>query len=303
MELKIYNPSEDGFLKVIEWNFDELKAGALEKSEEYKTIVYTSDEQIKKEAKADRAKVRKFIDVLESERKRVKKQCMEPYELFEKQIKELTGIMNEAVANIDSQVKAYEERQRQDKLEKVQKIYDETIPEDIRGFVTFEVALVDKYLLSGTSLKTVREGMQALADRVKADMEIINAMPEYVFEATEKYKQTLDLQWAMRTVNDLRDAAERKRIFEEQRVAKEAAYREQQAREAETLSTANRGFEADQPQPSPQGAVTTQQAPADPVYVVELRIHGNRGQLDAFCNFLNDNDIRYDVLAKPKKEA
>ena len=243
MELIIYDPSVDS-LPPIKWNFEESKAELLENSESYRTIVYTSDEQVKKEAKADRAKMRKCIDALENERKRVKKQYMEPVTLFEKQIKELVAIAEEAVENIDSQVKAYEERRRQEKLEKIQKIYGETIPEEMRSFVSFEVAMIDKYLLSGTSLKAVREGMQALADRVKADMEVINALPEYVFEATEKYKQTLDLQWAMRTVNDLRDAAERKRIFEEQRVIQEAAYREQQAREAEVLKAANRGFNA-----------------------------------------------------------
>lgn len=55
MELKIYNPQEGGFLKTIEWNFDELKTEiqSLIKERAYDTIVY-SDAQIK-EAKADRA--------------------------------------------------------------------------------------------------------------------------------------------------------------------------------------------------------------------------------------------------------
>ena len=55
MELKIYNPSEDGFIKAIEWNYDELKAELVKKLEYYKGLVYTED-QIK-EAKADRAKL------------------------------------------------------------------------------------------------------------------------------------------------------------------------------------------------------------------------------------------------------
>ena len=32
MELKIYNPSEDGFIKAIEWNYDELKAELVKKA-------------------------------------------------------------------------------------------------------------------------------------------------------------------------------------------------------------------------------------------------------------------------------
>ena len=35
MELKIYNPSEeDGFIKAIEWNYEELKAELSQKLEE-----------------------------------------------------------------------------------------------------------------------------------------------------------------------------------------------------------------------------------------------------------------------------
>jgi len=47
MELKIYNPSEEnGFLKAIEWNYEELKAELSQKLEDYKGLVYT-EEQIK----------------------------------------------------------------------------------------------------------------------------------------------------------------------------------------------------------------------------------------------------------------
>lgn len=309
MELKIYNPQE-GALQFIEWNFEDLKAELIERSQEYKTIVYTSDEQIKKEAREDRAKLRKLSDALDNERKRIKKLYMEPVDTFEKQVKELTRIIGEAVDNIDGQIKAYEERQREEKLEKIHEIYDETVPELMRDFVTFDVAMIDKYLLKSTSLKAVREGMKALADRVKSDMEVISNLPDYVFEATEKYKQTLDLQWAMRTVNDLRDAAERKRIFEEQQKAREIAYREQQAREAEALANANRGFvqadviqsgkiQAEDPSPAIREEKSEISAP---VYSVGLNIRGTKSELDAFCQFLNENHIHYEVTKKPQRE-
>ena len=287
MELKIYNPSEDSYLKAIEWNFDELKAELTEKAEEYKTIVYTSDDQIKKEAKADRAKLRKLIDAMETERKRIKNQCMEPVSVFEKQIKELTVIVDAAVKNIDAQVKAYEERRRNEKLEKIREIYAETIPESMRSFVPFEVALMDKYLLSGTSLKAVREGMQVLAERVKSDMETISKLPEYVFEVTERYKMTLDLQMALRVANDLRDAAERKRIFEEQRQRRDLAYRQKQEKEAEALKSGNRGFVPAQPE-TPAQRIAMQpvreseirEEPSERVVTLKFKVTARQSQFD-----------------------
>ena len=60
MELKIYNPQEDGFVQKIEWNYEELKTEVAAAADEYAVSVYT-DETIK-QAKADRAKLNKFVD-------------------------------------------------------------------------------------------------------------------------------------------------------------------------------------------------------------------------------------------------
>ena len=66
MELEIYNPTKENTVKQIDWNFEELKKEITEKAEMYGSLVYT-DENIK-EAKADRAKLNKFIKFLEDKR-------------------------------------------------------------------------------------------------------------------------------------------------------------------------------------------------------------------------------------------
>ena len=108
MELKIYNPTEDGFIKSIEWNHEEIKKEIAEKVEYYKNLVYT-DNQIK-EAKADRAALNKFVKALEDKRKEVKKQCLAPYEDFEANMKEIIAVVNEPIALIDSQIKDHEKQ-------------------------------------------------------------------------------------------------------------------------------------------------------------------------------------------------
>lgn len=280
LELKIYNPSEDGFVKSIDWNFEELKAEITEKASEYKSMVYTSDEQVKKEGKADRAKLRKFIDGIEAERKRIKKQCMEPYTTFESQIKELVLIVDEAVQNIDTKVKAYEDKQREEKRNKIMGIYEEIVPEELKHLLPFEIALVDKYLNTSTSLKAVRDGIQNLVDKTKSDIEIIEKLPDFVFEAMEKYHQTLDLNWSLNVANNLREQEERKKIFEEQR-----------------RNTVEKAI-----LPDNQAIPILQDQQIEPVYMVGLKIHGTKKELDLFCKFLNDNKIRYDVTEKPKRE-
>lgn len=76
MELKIYNPQEGGYLKKIEWNFEELKEEVTAKAKEYAATVYT-DETIKA-AKADR--VMQAGRAPESEQPREMPQKMETVE-------------------------------------------------------------------------------------------------------------------------------------------------------------------------------------------------------------------------------
>ena len=115
----------DNALKHIDWNFEELKKEVTEKANMYKSLVYT-DENIK-EAKADRAALNKFSKALNDGKKDVKKMMLEPYSVFEGQVKELIAIVDEANANIDSQVKAYDQKKREEKLIKVEEIYDRTL--------------------------------------------------------------------------------------------------------------------------------------------------------------------------------
>ena len=51
MEFKIYNPQEEGFLKEIDWNYEELKTEIQGKANDYMNLVYTADQV--KDAKKD----------------------------------------------------------------------------------------------------------------------------------------------------------------------------------------------------------------------------------------------------------
>lgn len=111
MELRIINPSEEtGFLSEIQWNYEEVKAWVASRVEEYKNIAYTEDAV--KDMKQDRAELNKAKTAIENERKRIKKLCMEPYERFERQVKEVTGLIDEPIGLIDGQLKEIEEKEK-----------------------------------------------------------------------------------------------------------------------------------------------------------------------------------------------
>lgn len=227
MELKIYNPStEDGFLKQIEWNFDELKNELQEKTKDYATTVYTDD--LIKEAKSDRAKLNKFITALEDKRKDVKKQCLKPYEDFEVKVKELVGIVNNAVCNIDGQVKGYEQKCRDEKKEKVMEIWSFLVSGELVNWLPAERFVKESYYNSSTTLKSIREEISALVEQTQSDLDTMRKADEYSFEMLEEYKVTHSLQKSLQLANELRAKAEAKRIYEEQK-AKELEERKSKA--------------------------------------------------------------------------
>lgn len=226
MELKIYNPHEDGFIKAIEWNYEELKAELSQKLEQYKGLVYTED-QIK-EAKADRAKLNALATAIDDKRKQIKKQCLQPYERFEAQIKDLLAVIKEPVALIDSQIKGYEEEKKQKKLEEVKALFEKL--KDAAGeeleFVSFEQIFEDKFLNASISLKMVETVISNKFNSIKCNLKTIADLKEYSFEATEVYKETLNLNEALEKARYMVEIAKKKAEEERKEQEKEEEVKE-----------------------------------------------------------------------------
>lgn len=243
MELKM---QEVQFPKVIEFNFEELKKEITDKAELYKNMVYTDDTI--KEAKADKAALNKFIKVLEDKRKDVKKECLQPYEEFEKQIKELVAIVDEPVKLIDSQVKEFEEKKKADKLEKIKEFWESTTHPD---WLTCKAIFDQKWLNATTSMKKIHEAITERLEQVALDLNTLESLPEFAFEAVETYKNTLDVNKAIAEGQRLADIQKRKQEAE----AAKAAEEERKAAEAEKQQAA---------QPEPQPEAKAENTPAQP---------------------------------------
>ena len=241
MELKIYNPQEDGFLQSIDWNFQELKKEITEKANDYKNLVYDidDDDQIK-DAKKDRADLRKFNTVLNDKRKEMKKRVMEPYTKFESQVKELTGIVDQAIDNIDAQIKDYEEIKRNEKLEKVRRIYEEEMG-GLDRVVPFEKIFREQWLNVSTTLKSIKEEIASIYQKVDKDLKLINTDGSvYTFEMKEEYLKNFDLQDAIALKQRLEENERRKADFEAQRKREEEERQKRMKAEAQQIASAGK---------------------------------------------------------------
>lgn len=225
MELKMQDVQ---FPKVIQFNFAELKEEITAKAELYKNMVYTEDTI--KEAKADKATLNKFIKVLEDKRKDVKKQCLQPYEDFEKQIKELVAIVNEPVQLIDSQVKAYDEKRKAEKLEQIKAIWEES---DHPEWLSCNMIFDNRWLNVTFSLKQVQDAITERLAQINTELTTLNSLTEFAFEAVEVYKNTLDVNRAIAEGQRLADIQKRKQEDAMRKAAAEAAEKEAAIRQAE----------------------------------------------------------------------
>lgn len=225
MELKIISPGENGFLKEIQWNQEEVKAWVAARVQDYKNIAYTEDQV--KDMKKDRADLNKLRTAFESERKRLKKVCMEPYNLFEQQAKEVVALIDEPIQLIDSQLYELEEIRKQQKKKDIEALFD-TI--GFQTFVTLDNIFDQKWLNASVSLGKIEEQMKSIMYKIGTDVATIGNLPEFSFEAMEVYKKTLDLNKAILEGQRLAEIQKRKQQYEEEqkRIAEEKARQEEQ---------------------------------------------------------------------------
>ena len=288
LELKILSPQEDGFVREIEWNHEEIKTGIAAMMEDYRGLVFT--ENSIKEAKQDRANLNKLKAAFEDERKRVKKLCMEPYNRFEKQLKEVTVLIDEPAKLIDAQIKEVEQMKREEKRKEVQELF-KTI--GFQNFVTVEMIWDEKWLNASVPLSKVESQMKDIMYRIGEEVGTINHLQEFSFEALEVYKKTLDLTQAIRKGQELADIKKRK---EEARIAREKAEEERKAAEL-AAQNAEPVAAADAAEVT-TAEDTVSEAPAATVekenlMCLDFRVWGTKEQLMALRDYMKENHLRF----------
>ena len=157
----------------IELNFDEIEKALDERLAEYKGAVFT--EESKKFAKAEVADLRKFKKKFEDARKSVKKEWMKPYDEFEERMKRLTAKIDEPINLIDSQLKEFERKRREERREEIRVIYTE-LSGDMREYCDLERIYDPKWENSTTTVKVIRESIEAAIKSTRAAVETISGM-------------------------------------------------------------------------------------------------------------------------------
>lgn len=208
--------------KTIDFNHQQLKNELSEKLDYYNKLVVTEDSI--KPAKDDRATLNKLKTALEDKRKEIKKECLTPYEAFEKQVKELVSMIDEPIGLIDSQLKSFEDKVKAEKQKSIEDFYTANIAE-LRELLPLEKIFNPKWLNSTYKMIDISKEIMATIEKAKNDIGIIKAMRlECEMQVLDKYLEHLDMSEAL---------AEKNRFEEQQKKIKE--YEKQKAVTAEEV--------------------------------------------------------------------
>ena len=209
----------------IKFNFEDLKSEIQAKAHEYEVSVYTEDNI--KAAKADRASLNKLKKALNDERIRREKAYMKPFNEFKAQINELIGLIDKPILAIDSQIKGYEDSKKDEKRQEIIEMWDK---KDKPEFLGFDRIYNPKWLNATVSMKKIEEDMDLLIATVKANLDTLDSLPEFGFEAKEVYKTTLDLQRAIAEGQRLAEIQKRKEEAERQQAEIKKAIKNEEER-------------------------------------------------------------------------
>ena len=263
---------------VITANFDEMKKALTEFAEPYKSVIVSEDAI--GVAKSDRARIRSISKHIDDYRKLIKNVYSEPLKVFESKCKELTAICDEASGNIDRQVKAYEEKRKEEKLFLLRDYFDNAQksmkhPE----YISWEFVYNEKWGNVTYSVDTAHKDIDNACMSIDRDVDQIIALSsDFQVALLDNYKNTHDVFGTFQMQERL--AAQKLREEQRQRELEEQ-YKAQRAEKiAEEIKN--------QSNPKPQKEVE-----AEPMFMATYRICGTQQELMSLQNLLNTLKVKY----------
>lgn len=286
----------------LDFNFEEVKTWLSENLAAYRNMIVTEDGIAA--AKSDKTKIRKISSAISEQRIAVKKRYLEPYNAFEANMKELSGMCDEASKNIDDQLKKFEEQRKAQKRNDLLAFYQ---TQNAPAWLTFERIENPRWMNVTFSMDEAHKEITEKVSAVNADVESISGFDaEFADEMLLEYRKTLNVSGAIQRGNELRrmkqererrraeqEAVEKARTAEREEAERrraEAAIAEKQAREAAEMAE-----QTEEPTQEP-----AEQPEEEPVQILDFRVYVTQEQKIALRDWLKENKIR--VTRVPRYE-
>lgn len=281
--------------KELRFNYDELKEFLSESLKVYETTVVTEDRIA--EAKQMRARLNKLAKNINDYRLSVKKQLMEQYdEDFKPKCDELTNMVDKVSKNIDAQVKAFEQREADEKIARLREAYDAAETPNTpmaKEYCPWEAIYNEKWRNKGYSEDDAKAEIEKAMLQTEQDLATICSFEEvdrpYLLDF---YKSSRNIGETCRKANELK-----LRRIEAQRMAENAHAKQEaeNARRAKKRILTARGV-------APEIATSTALAETPPAAAkkakrrIKMCVWGTDADLMALSAFMKEHGIEFEPL-------
>lgn len=275
----------------ISANFEECQRWLEENLAPYRTMVVTEDGIAS--AKQYRAAIRKISSRIDECRKTAKDAAMQSYRPFEEKCKALTALCEESAANLDGQIKAFDETGKAKKRESLQRFFFENVGE-MNDFLTFDAIFNPRWLNVTYAEDQARKDILAeIAKCTSAVASLRSLHSEFEMTLLDEFRRNHDLAACLRKneslvrLKEIEDQRRREREDLAERAAQQAKAAEDAANER-AERTAHAAVEA------ARNIVTGAEREQQPeIYRIEFRAYGTKQQLDGLKDYMQRQGIRF----------
>lgn len=275
----------------ISANFEECQRWLEENLAPYRTMVVTEDGIAS--AKQYRAAIRKISSRIDECRKTAKDAAMQSYRPFEEKCKALTALCEESAANLDGQIKAFDETGKAKKKEALQHFFFENVGE-MNDFLTFDAIFNPRWLNVTYAEDQARKDILAeIAKCTSAVASLRSLHSEFEMTLLDEFRRNHDLAACLRKNESLvrLKEIEDQRRREREELAKRAA---QQAKAAEDAANERAERTAQAAVEAARNIVTGSERERQPeIYRIEFRAYGTKQQLDGLKEYMQRQGIRF----------
>jgi len=252
-------------------------------------------EDTKKAVKDTRAMLNKELKDFEEQRKRIKEQVVAPYEAFEKAYNSFIKVKYEKAESIlKVKIDEFDRKLKADKEARIRAYFTELCQDNNIDFLPFERLCLNIRL--NDSDKSLKDIVNTNIDNVVKSLEFIESLTdpdEYKAEILADYKQTLDVTTAIRNAQ----YRKQQREYELQRLEAQKAAAEQARLAAEARAKEMAPLQAPEVVKPQEQIVKNEAVPAPQEEILHytLSVSGTRAQLRALRQFLETNNINYNI--------
>ena len=269
MQIIIENDGLDGIA-----NYEPLKAWALEQVSAYKGLIVEEDGIAS--AKTDCAKLRKIAKNASDYRISIKKEHEAKIAKTMEQLKEITDIFNGAAAEIDAQVKEFDEKRKEEKRSAIGKIYADNI-QDMERFLPLQKIWNEKWMNKGYGLDAITKEIKTAVESAQDSIKTIQMLgTKYESQMISAYLVNFQMNDALKKKAELEqiDAEmERRRKDKEEAEHRKA---EEEVREQE--------------EPKAQEEIPQFE---EPKYRLAFEVYGTHEKLTALVDYLRASGMEY----------